>query len=91
MIDVNINEAVKPFFDRLDLDEIPFEYNVNKKRFITKHSFTYDDADPDAYFMVVKVFGKVGTVVIGTSDGINFTELETLGQIVYDGNKWTTA
>ena len=91
MINTNINEAVKPFFDKLDLDPIDFEYNVNKQRFITKKSFTYDDNDPEAYYMIVKIFGSVGTVVIGSSDGINFTEFETLGQIVFNGEKWETA
>ena len=41
--------------------------------------------------MVVKIFGSVGTVIIGSSDGINFTEFETLGQIVFNGEKWETA
>ena len=89
-MNTNINEAMKPFFDQLGIDPIDFNYVENKKRFISTEAFYNNDSDPEAYYVVVKLIGNSGTVVIGTSDGIKFVETETLGQIYFDGSHWVT-
>lgn len=84
----NINEAMKHYFDQLSIDPIEFKYDEAKKRFISKESFIYDINDPEQYFIVVKISGNIGTVVVGTSDGVRFVEAEVLGQIQYEGDHW---
>lgn len=90
-MNTNINEVMKPYFDRLGIDPIEFNYDEAKKQFVSKESFSYDDDDPEAYYVVVKLTNTVGTVVIGTSDGIRFNEVDTLGQIVFNGKDWEIA
>lgn len=87
-MNTNINEAVKPFFTKLNIDPIEFNYDDNKKQFISKESFSYDDTDPEAYYIIIRVSNTIGTVVIGTSDGIRFAETEILGQIMFNGKNW---
>lgn len=87
-MNTNISEAIKPFFDQLGIDPIDFNYDEAKKQFVSKESFSYDDDDPEAYYVVVKLTNTVGTVVIGTSDGIRFNEVDILGQIVFNGKDW---
>lgn len=89
-MNTNINEAVKPFFTKLNIDPINFNYDNVKNQFISKESFSYDDNDPEAYFVVIRISNTIGTVVIGTSDGIRFVETEILGQIMFDGKNWIT-
>lgn len=90
-MNTNIGEAIKPFFDQLGIDPIDFNYDEAKKQFVSKESFSYDDDDPEAYYVVVKLTNTVGTVVIGTSDGIRFNEVDILGQIVFNGKDWEIA
>ena len=90
-MNTNINEVMKPYFDQLGIDPIEFNYDEAKKQFISKESFSYDDDDPEAYYIVVKLTNTVGTVVIGTSDGIRFNEVDVLGQIVFNGKDWEIA
>lgn len=89
MMNTNINEVMKQYFDQLGIDPIEFDYDDTKKKFISKESFVYDVNDPEAYFIVVKLSGNIGTVSIGTSDGTRFVEDEVLGQIQYEGDHWT--
>ncbi len=89
-MNTNINEAMKPYFDQLGIDPIEFDYDDTKKKFISKDSFVYDVNDPEAYFIVVKISGNIGTVIIGTSDGVRFIEDEILGLIQYEGDHWIT-
>lgn len=88
---ININEVIKQYFDQLGIDPIDFNYDEAKKQFVSKESFSYDDDDPEAYYIVVKLTNTVGTVVIGTSDGIRFNEVDVLGQIVFNGKDWEIA
>lgn len=88
-MNTNINEVMKQYFDQLGIDPIEFDYDESKKKFISKTSFVYDVNDPEAYFIVVKVSGNIGTVSIGTSDGVRFIEDEVLGQIQYENDHWT--
>lgn len=90
-MNTNIGEAIKPFFDQLGIDPIDFNYDEAKKQFVSKESFSYDDDDPEAYYVVIKLTNTVGTVVIGTSDGIRFNEVDILGQIVFNGKDWEIA
>lgn len=86
----NFNEAMKYFFDKLEINEIPFKYDEQLKWLITTETFPYDDLFE--YYLVVKLNDThtCGTVVIGFSDGIKFYEVQTLGQILYENNKWQT-
>lgn len=87
-MNTNINNAMKRFFDELDIDPIEFDYYESKKKFISREAFTYND-DPQAYYIVVKITNNtVGTVLLGTSDGIKFTEVNMLGQILFNGTEW---
>ena len=90
-MNTNINEVMKPYFNQLGIDPIEFNYDEAKKQFISKESFSYDDDDPEAYYIVVKLTNTVGTVIIGTSDGIRFSEADILGQIVFNGKDWEIA
>lgn len=90
-MNTNIGEAIKPFFDQLGIDPIDFNYDEAKKQFVSKESFSYDDDDPEAYYVVIKLTNTVGTVVIGTSDGIRFNEVDILGQIVFNSKDWEIA
>ncbi len=87
----SLDDAVKPFFKQLNIDPIEFIYDEKTNRYISKESFSYDDNDPEAYYVVIKMNNNCGTVVIGTSDGIKFNEREFLGQITYNKGKWLTA
>lgn len=84
----NFNETMKYFFDKLEINEIPFEYDEQLNYLITKETFPYDDLFE--YYLVVKLNNThtCGTVVIGFSDGIKFYEIQTLGQILYENNSW---
>lgn len=86
----NFNEVMTTFFNQLGIDPIEFNYNEKTKKYITTESFTNEDDDPEAYYMVVKMNENIGTVVIGTSDGIKFSETEMLGQIRNDNGVWVT-
>lgn len=91
MIDTtNLKEAVKPFFDKLGIDEMDFNYNEKTGKFVSTEAFSYDDDDPLPYFVVIRVYNNAGTVVIGTSDGLKFAETEVLGQIYFENGKWNT-
>lgn len=90
-MNTNINEVMKQYFNQLGIDPIEFNYDEAKKQFISKESFSYDDDDPEAYYIVVKLTNTVGTVIIGTSDGIRFNEADILGQIVFNGKDWEIA
>lgn len=90
-MNTNINEVMKHYFDQLGIDPIEFNYDETKKQFVSKESFSYDDDDPEAYYIVVKLTNTVGTVVIGTSDGIRFNEVDILGQIAFNGKDWEIA
>ena len=90
-MNTNINEVMKQYFNQLGIDPIEFNYDEAKKQFISKESFSYDDDDPEAYYIVVKLTNTVGTVIIGTSDGIRFNEADILGQITFNGKDWEIA
>ena len=86
----NFDETMKPFFDKLEIDPIPLEYNENLNKFISTESFVEDDESAEEYFIVIKMTGNAGTVVIGYADGPKFIETETLGQIMFDKDKWVS-
>lgn len=88
-MNTNINDVMKLYFEQLGIDPIEFEYIEDKKKFVSKESFVYDINDPEVYFIVVKLSGNIGTVSIGTSDGVRYIEDEVLGQIQYEGDHWT--
>ena len=83
----NFNEAMSTFFDRLKINPIEFEL-YSKNRLISKQPFTYNDNDPEDYYIVVKLYDNIGTVVTGTANGPKFVEYETLGQIEFNNDKW---
>ena len=87
-MNTNINEVMNQYFDQLNIDPIEFEYDEARKKFISKESFIYDINDPEQYFIVVKISGNIGTVVVGTSDGVRFVEADVLGQIQFEGDHW---
>lgn len=84
----NFKEVITQFFEELNIDPMEFTYNEKTKKFISNESFSYSDDDPESYFMVIKMINNIGNVMIGTSDGIKFSERELLGQIMYDNNTW---
>ena len=86
MDNTNFNEAMSYFFDMLEINELDFEYNERLHYLISKEAFPYDDEQD--YYLVVKLNGNTGTVVIGFSDGIKFYETQTLGQISLENGKW---
>lgn len=86
MDNTNFNEAMSYFFDMLEINELDFEYNKRLHYLISKEAFPYDDEQD--YYLVVKLNGNTGTVVIGFSDGIKFYETQTLGQISLENGKW---
>lgn len=85
----DITEVMKPIFDSLNIDPIEFDYIESKNQFVTKESFEYSEDDPEAYYIVVKLYENTGTILLGTSDGVKFYEQKILGQISYDNDKWT--
>lgn len=87
-MDTNFNEIMQYFFNKLEINEIPFEYNEKLNYLMTKETFPYDDLFE--YYLVVKLNAAhtCGTVVIGFSDGVKFYETQTLGQILYENGKW---
>ena len=87
MNETNFINAMKPFFDKLDINELSFHYNEELNSFISDQTFVYED-EPIEFMMVVKIFKNIGTVVIGQSDGINFIEYKTIGQIEFVNEKW---
>ena len=82
----NFAETMKIFTDRLGVTVVDFEFKND--RFISTDTIVLDEDDPMEYLIVVKVINNVGTVVIGYSDGIKFTETETLGQIICENDTW---
>lgn len=88
-MNTNINDVMKLYFDQLNIDPIEFDYDATRKKFISKESFIYDLNDPEPYFIIVKISGNIGTVVIGTSDGVKFIETDVLGQIQFENDHWT--
>lgn len=87
MNNTNFNEAMSYFFNLLEINELEFNYNEQLNYLISKESFPYDDDDQE-YYLVVKLNGNTGTVVVGFSDGIKFYETQTLGQISLENGKW---
>ena len=84
----NFKETMKIFFDELGIDPIDFEYDNELNYFISVTSFINSEDDPQEYYIVVKIVHDCGTVVVGYTDGIQFYELKTLGQIVFEDGKW---
>lgn len=84
----NFNDVMKLYFDQLEIDPIEFIYNEKTNKYITSKSFQNNEDDPEAYYLVVRMINNVGNVLIGTSDGINFTEIEMLGQIMIQDDRW---
>lgn len=82
---MTLNEVMKPFFDELNID--PIEFNYNNNEYISKESFSLDENEED-FYMVIKLYNNIGTVIIGQTDGIRFFKDRTLGQIVYNGSGW---
>ena len=76
-----IDEMMIPIFEELNLDPIEFVFDERRNKYVTKEAFQYDYDDPEAYYIVIKVFNNIGTAVLGTSDGLRFYETEYLGQI----------
>ena len=56
----------------------------------SKESFQNSSDNPEAYYVVIKINNNIGTVVIGTSDGIRFDETDVLGQIMLVGQWWVS-
>ena len=84
-MNTNINDAMKPIFDRLDLDPVEFKYYEQSSKFIS-NPFHY--TEDEQYNIVIEVVNNIGTIFLGTSDGVKFTEIELLGRIKFDGNNW---
>ena len=84
----NLNIALKPFFDELNIDELEMGYNEKLNRFMSKTSFMLYEDDDLEYFMVVNIFNTAGSVFIGYTDGINFYKTKTLGQVFYKDDHW---
>ncbi len=56
--------------------------NTRIHTFYTKAGFSVN------YFVQIDVVNNIGTILVGTSDGVEFFEEKNLGQIKFDGNKW---
>jgi len=83
----NLKEALKPFFDKLEVNNLDFNFDEETSSFVSTDTFGYEDYELEHY-MVIKVINNAGTIFVGTSDGIEFFPTDTLGQIGFDGSKW---
>ena len=85
----HFEEALKPFFDKLNIDPISFDYYNTINKFVSSQPF-FEEDEKDEYYIVIKLINNTGTIVVGTTDGIRFYETEMLGQIVYDNDQWVS-
>jgi hypothetical protein len=85
----NLNEAIRPILDKLEMNECEFEYDENSNMLISKNTLTIPD-DLQEYFVVIKLNDTKteGEVLTGTSDGVEFYEYLSLGNIAFENDKW---
>ena len=83
----NLKEVLKPFFDKLEVNNLDFNFDEETSSFVSTDTFGYGDYELEHY-MVIKVINNAGTIFVGTSDGIEFFPTDALGQIGFDGSKW---
>lgn len=88
-MNINIEAAMQPYFEQLNVNPVEFSYFTKENKFISTDTVNIDD-DLSPYFIVVNIVNNIGTALLGTSDGINFYETKLLGQIMFDGYKWKT-
>lgn len=81
-----LNEALKPFFEELNVNELSMTYDERLNCFISE-GFLLDEME---YLMKIDLFNTAGTVSIGYTDGLKFYRTKILGQILFNGEKWET-
>lgn len=84
----NFNEAIKPIFDRLNLEVFDFKYNEEKKCLISQDYFMNpnDLDDPMEYIIIIRL--KDGAIISGCTDGLEFFEDQILGYMSCKNGKW---
>lgn len=86
-MNTNINTAMQPIFDKLQVNPVDFKYFEKLNKFISAESINLY-GDSANYVIVININNNIGTVLLGTTDGVTFHETSLLGQIVLKNNEW---